>query len=641
MSLLTVIKKNTAGSIIALLAGIVVLIYSPYLLVMLVSLCFTYYLLGRKLTTPYVDTKLLLVVLSIFTYTGLVALVIIISSAMLNASLNIVLLITFVLLTAFYIYEVSIVRSKTPNRKKVGLEDSIALVVTIIAVFFIGLFPLLTSNVAQQHSNVLLTLTGNVDNGVHLAIYNDYIDSGSNRIWSESFLSRTDTGGFYPTSWHGANAAMVHAIYPKLQAGTQTIVTFSVLYIFWIGVLVFLTTKLCFSLFRGLNRSKNIAPITYLSISILMSLSVYFFTIHLLRFGFFSFIPQLLSVVLLFYCLQQVAKDGMNQKGVIGLSVVYIAISLASWILLLPVVVLALLIVASISPNRPNLKTVHQEFTGGLPYYSVALASILAQAWLIITVKSQGTVSFIQGLLLDGGTPIYDPLVYALLFGGLVGAVYIAKKQKELYRPILAIVMSTLVFCSFIFIVQAYYTGTSHYYFYKSLLILPVILVPTSVAAFAVFIQKTLKKDVILALFITLLVPLSILLFIPSDKGMVSYLRGSRSVSAQVNQYIMNETVNTPYPTNKVTIFLVGTNESSDVASLLVQANRPHNACFDDLRLKQIITKITQTAVKELDDYVLPLSCENYSVKFLVGNEYKDLLPVVSSNDFEIDLLPR
>lgn len=641
MSLSTILKNNIAKSIIFSLLGIFIAVYSLSLLVVLGSLFITYNLLDRKFTTIN-DSRVLIAALSIFTYVGIVALIIIISSAVFEVSLNIVLLVTLILLMGCYVYEIFVAEEKTFSRKLWGIDDCIAIGITLIAVFFIGLFPLLSNGKVQlQPSNIILTLTGNVDNGPHLAIYNDYIDSGSNRIWSESFSSRTDTGGFYPTSWHGANAAIVHAIFPALKAGTQTIVTFSMLYIFWIGILVFLTTKLCFSLFNILNKSKRVGVITYLSLSIGILLSAYLFTAHLLRFGFFSFIPQLLSVLALFYCLQQLVRDGLNRRGVVGLALVYIAISLASWILLLPVVLLSLLIVVFISPTKLTIKNISQELAGGLPYYLIALASIFAQAWLIITIKSQGTIGFIQGLLLDGGTPIYDPLIYAVLFGGLVGAIYISKGQKVLYRPVLAIVISTLLFCGFIFIVQAYYTGGNHYYFYKSLLILPVILVPVSVAAFATLIQKTLKTDTTLALFITLLVPLAILLFIPSDKGTLSYLRGSRTVSAQVNQRIVDETVNTPYLTNKVTVFLVGTNESSDIASLLVQANRPHNACFDDLRLKEIITKITLTAVKDLAKDSLPHSCENQSVEFVVDHEYKRLLPSKLPTKFDVKLLPR
>jgi len=634
------IKKNSIRSLIILLASFFVLLYSPYLLVILVSLFLTYQLLSRKLTTHYIDTKFLIAVLSVFTYTGSLALLIIISSAILSISLNIVILITVALLIVIYLYEIYVVKEKVPERKLINIDTSIAVVVTAFAVFFIGLFPLLHSGGVQQYSNIILTITGNVDNGVHLGIYNDYTSSNSNRIWSDSFLSRTDTGGFYPTSWHGANAAIIRAIFPNIQAGTETIAAFSILYIFWIGILVFLTTTMSFSLFRGLNRTSKITPIICMLISILMLLSVYFFTTHLLKFGFFSFIPQLLSVLALIYCLQEIAKNGLNRKGAIGLAVVYIAISLASWILLLPVVLLALIIIILVNPKKITKKNILKELIGGLPYYIIALASILSQIWLILTIKSGSTVGFVQGLMLDGGTPIYDPLVYAVLFTGLISAVYIAKKRKELYWPTLTIVVSTLVFCAFIFIVQAYHTGTNHYYFYKSLLILPLTLVPIGIAALASLVQNISKKDAVLALFIALLVPLSVLLFLPSDKGILSYIRGSRSVSAQVNQYIIDETANTPYPTNKVTIFLVGTNESSDISSLLVQANRPHNACFDDLRLKQIITKITQTAVKDLANYSLPPSCENHSVEFVVGNEYKDLLPSVLPSKYKINLLP-
>lgn len=634
-------KTFLLGTILLILSS-ALFFYSYTLFTIVASILLVYLFLGRKLSNNYVDSKFSLLLISVFTYVGLLCLAILISSAFIEVKLNLVTILTGLILLVTVIYQKR--RENTPLYKRVvvNFHDILSLSVATVSILLIGLLPLVNSGVLQQHSNILLTITGNVDNGPHLAIFNDYIDTGTNRIWSDAHTTRSDPGGFYPTSWHGANAGIAKAFVPNLEAGIETIVAYSILFIFWVGVFILLSVRLTLSIFQDLQKKpKGVSPNAYLIMSLLLLVAVYLFSIHLLRFGFFSFVPQLIAVLALIYPLRQFAEDGFNKNGMVGLAAIYTAISLATWVLLLPVIGLAVIISVLLVAQHSKKKGVLNELNGSWILGSVAIIGIFAQLWLIISVESSGKVSFLEGMMLDGGVPIYDPIVYIVLFSGLIGAILLVKKRSKVYLPVTVIIASTVAFCAFMYVLQSFYTGSTHYYFYKSLLILPAVLVPVGVATMGIIINKMSKTYKDLAIISSIAIPLLFLLFIPSDKGMFSYINGSRSVSANANSRIIHETATTPYPSNNVTIFLIGTNESSDIASLLVQANRPQNACFDDLRLSQIITKITQTAVTELDSYILPDSCSSKQVKFVVGEEYESLLETKDSSNFTVEVLPQ
>lgn len=178
-----------------------------------------------------------------------------------------------------------------------------------------------------------------------------------------------------------------------------------------------------------------------------------------------------------------------------------------------------------------------------------------------------------------------------------------------------------------------------HYYYYKSLLLSIIIMAPLAISAHTIYVHKIMSGSGFLAIIASFMIPFFTLQIAPLDHGVASFVRGSRSVSSTVNASIYQEMNRKEILRHSVVIYLVGTNESSDIASLLVQANRPHNKCFDDLRLNEIIRKITQTAVKDLAHNKLPSSCRDYNVRFLIGTEYKHLVEEYTPTKFQVEII--
>jgi len=627
------IPKKPLSYIVILLVlalGVSLFIYSPFAPIFIISICFSYAYLGRKFSSTYVDSKLLLFMLTLFTHTALFGLLVITCSAISNVSLHVVLCIELLTFALLFGYEAILSPDKhRVARKTLSASDVAALAIAIVAFLLMSAVPLLNLSVQKQHSNVLALVTGNVDYGAHLAMFNDYLDFGTVRTWDNRQPARSDTGGFYPSSWHAANATIAKVSAPSLKPGASSAVALGISNVFWLSVLVFLSVRLAFTLYDLLGRDRKKSPSVYVVMLSLSLAAIYFFTIHIQRFGFFSFTPQLIAVLLLIYTLHQLLHEGPGKASALGLAVLYCSISLAAWILLLPAVGTAVVIAVAMTTSRKRLgrTNILWEIQSNWPLYLIATASVMAQFWLILTVRSAATVTPGKGLLLDGGTPIYNPILYELLFAGLIAAVVMCKKHKDTkpYEPVFIITTATLLFTCLLFAFQTYSTGAVHYYYLKSLLLLPAVLTPLAIAVTGVFVYRI--KDTLVALMVAILIPIAIVQLVPSDTGIVSFIHGSRIVPSSINSDIWTEMHDNFYPTKRVTMYFMnsGTNETSTIAAILVQASRPHNQCFDTLN-NDITFMALDAALKKLTTNPLPNSCRGYHVVFKVDPSYAHIV---------------
>jgi hypothetical protein len=618
--------------IILAVIGLALLFYSWVALIFAISLCVAYLYFGRILSSKYLSSKFSLGVATLFTHTAVFGLLVLTCSAVSDISLHAVFCIELALFTLLFSYEV-LQNPTAPQarRRFITKADIAATAVAVIAFFLLALTPLINLSVQKGHGNILTLITGNVDYGTHLAMFNDYLGFGTVRIWDTPQPARS-VGGFYPSSWHAANAAITNAIAPSLHPGTLSAAALGFINVFWISVLLFFVTSLAFTLYEMLTGSERKNLATYISLISIPLLSFYFFDIHIMRFGFFSYTPQLIAILLLAYCLHQLMEKGIGSKSAIGMAVLYCSISLAAWILLVPVAIGGVVIALAITFKRKRQSRVDivSAVKADWPLLLLALASALSQAWLMVSVKSVATVTLGQGLLTDGGAPIYDTWVYALLFAGLVAAIlYVkrveSKKHLPSYEPVLILTTTTILFAGFIFAYQTYHTGTTHYYYYKCLMLLPALLVPIGAAMLGVVISHI--KDFALALLLSLAIPAAIVQLVPSDMSTVAFISGSRTVSSTINNDVWGEMYHNIYPTKKVTIYFVnsGTNETSTIATLLVQANRPYNRCFNSLN-NDITFMTLDGALRRLTTSPLPHVCNGYNVTFKVDPSYKSIV---------------
>jgi hypothetical protein len=626
----------------ALIVFAVLCLYSWSAGIVFLSFASAYLYLGRKFSSAILETRALLLVVTTFTYTAALGLLILISSSISNVTLNTVLLIDLLIFILLLLYESFSLRSKPVTRKLVSSGDIASLIVAIIAFYLLGVMPLLSLSAQSQHGNVLALITGNVDNASHLAIFNDYLGFGNTQIWNEHTASRGKADGFYPSSWHGANATITHAIDPSLRPGNDSAAIFGFISVFWISLLVFMVSRYAFTIYRLITK-KQTRTTLYLTIPLLTLTSFYFFFVHILRFGFFSYTPQLIAAIILMYCLHQVLREKLGSKSGLGLAVLYCAISLASWVLLLPVALGAtiLAVLATYSKQPLRKAPLVTELKSSWPLFMLSGLSMIAQLWLMHSVKSASSIGLGSGLLLDGGAPVYSTFIYIVLFIGLGSAILYARRIKQLdfYKPVLLTSIITVLFAGALFMYQVYYTSTTHYYYYKSVWLLPTILSPIGMAMAAVYIDNV--KDRLFAVLAALTLPFLLIQFLPSDTSVLAFMRGSRVVSSAIDQSMWLEMYKNAYPTNRVTIYFVnsGTAEASVTSTLLVAADRPYSSCFESLSNK-IVYQDTDVALRNIISKLPPSICKGKHIVLEVDPSYRKIIKDgVHSNSYTVRFL--
>lgn len=339
----------------------------------------------------------------------------------------------------------------------------------------------------------------------------------------------------------------------------------------------------------------------------------------------------MIATILLAYCLHQMLRYGVGVKSGLGLAVLYCAVSLASWVLLAPVMLGAtFLTVLATLYNRPlTKKSIASELVSNWSLFALSALSAVAQLWLMLGSSASAGTGIRSGLLLDGGTPIYSTFIYILLFAGLGSAIFYAQRARrellEFYKPVLIISIVTILFAGVIFVYQAYYTGTNHYYYYKCVWLLPTLLTPIGIAMIAVCIDSIRER--LFAVLAAFTIPILLIQFLPSDTSMLTFMRGSRTVSATVNTSVWKEMHRNTYPSKRVTMYFAysGTNETSVISTLLVAANRPYNACFQNLNEK-IVYEGNDKALTDIVSGPPPSVCRDKHVVLVVDPTYRDVV---------------
>lgn len=640
---MTKFKDNRFFAYILFVVTIVVIcIYSFGLFIVLFSVGALYIYMLHKLTSPIFTSKFLVLFVTVFNYSGLLTLVNTIGSAAYNTSLNTVLLSSLVLILLLLFYELFCNKTKIDTRPVFTKIDGISIAVATIALFTMCLLPLLQTDAFHNRNNLLVLATGNVDFGPHIGMFNDYIDIYTTQPWQSNDRVRSVLGGFYPSSWHAANAIIVKSILPSVEPGSKSLAIFGILHVIWICVLVYFITHLSFSLCNAYtkNRSNILSTITML---LCMIIGGYFFIVNLANFGFFPYAAQLTSGILLIYLLQQLLIERVGSNSILSWAILYSALSLSLWLLLAPVFFAAVILTLVSLAYRKwlTIGNILTDLTHNLLIYLLVILSISAQIVLLRSPSSGTSVSFLDGILLTGSATKYDPLVYILLFCCLIISIFLTQKKQlktSLIEPFIFTATSLVLFCAVLFVIQAYSVSEPRYYFYKSLLMLPILLLPVAIALAGRVVYYIQKKDVLLACISAVSLPALVLVFVPSDTSMMAYARGARSVSAGMNTSIATS-LNENQQAGRVSIYMISHIDASDIATTLVQSNRPYSVCVSELRKRKIHTENFEKSILSIPTVSLPSSCKNKEVTFVIDIKYKNMVTSPKNAKFSIEYL--
>lgn len=610
-----------------------------YFAAIIISLPIVYSILNSYLSNGVFNTKIFRYFITIIFYISFLQSVVLVSWLLSHEfPLNTTPLLGLLILCIVYFYQLLFKSSRVALLQKSHLpffkiSDILSIGVSIFFVSFVIVIPTLRIDGFHKNSFVMAIDDG-VDDAAHLGLLNDRLQFNRGVLQGTSIVNNTRLEGasFYPAGWHAANAAVMLAVKPNIQAGTQSLRFYVISKLFWYTVLLFVFVRSIFTVYAVLTKKRLSVPVgIWFVLSSL--LFCYLFLLHPFRAGYYSFLPQLIVapvfVLTLIQMVQSKPKSILFQKS-LPFAVMMLVGGTLSWLLVLPVFALTIILSMIDRIIIIKLKSFLIEFYKGLirylPLYILMVCAVLAQ--LYTSSASTVSVSFINGILMPGGIAIYNPLFYGFILLGIGLATLLIKKEATvIIKSIFNYLLVSLLFAGVIFSIQLYMLQENLYYYYKTLDTFTIVAIVLSLVGFGYFINWISEhRNKSLAVIFAVLLPLSALLFIPSDNSNASYIKGERYVSPLVSRSVYSELLlkDTQLNYNKmdyVLYYIKGDERQNDIATMLVKSNKPENGCLMRLRLLMKATPVDQFNAKDLKQYQNICVTESTHVTYIVNIE--------------------
>ena len=586
--------------------------FGPNLALLGLSFFLTYKLAMRIVSAKIADSNVFVAVISIFFYVLMlqsVSLVTWLLSHSFPLSLNIFF--TFLFITTVYVF-----LRRYPviaRRRKFVTGDMISIgVVLVTLVIFVGL-PVRNTNIHDK-SGLLVLANYNVDDGGHLGLLNARLQYNvATTVDNKADTSAQQNGGVsYPAGWPAANAAIIQAFAPSIQVGSSTLIAYILIKIFWLVVLVFVFTRSIFALY-GLFAAKPLQLPSLAWISISATLFTAWFLVDPFFYGFFSFIPQLITIPLFILSLIQLTTLGKKSEKLLLTMMVPIILCIGaalSWFLLFPVFIAALSLCLINRATQISLKAVLKELTLSisryLVFYVVIILSLFSQLYIVLSTSSTGaSTTLIHSLLLNGGINIYPASLYTVIAVGVILflALIVIKNHIDKLKAVLNYAVAMLGFASFIYAIQLYKINENFYYYFKTLNTVTIVGIMFAIVGIALAINLVQSKSSkYIAVVITIIIGLLLLQFAYPGAPMFRYAHGVRAINASVDKQIFSilDTHNSPskYTDGVVTVFYPSSNLIlNEVASTLIQANKPYSKCYATVKAASFSVPISSFSV--------------------------------------------
>jgi hypothetical protein len=529
----------------------------------------------------------------------------------------------------------------------VSIGDITALSVSAILMILIVAIPLF-KNGFDKPGSVLTLVNKGVDDASHIGLLNDRLQFNRGVIAKSNVEGQTRSAGVasYPAGWHSANAVIIKALSPSLKTGADSITAYVVSKIFWFALLIFLFVRSIFAIFNLLSNKIPSAP-AVLAIFLLSLLFSVWSLVDIFSYGFYSFIPQLIIVPIFVLSLIQLHNlPKSNTPRELHLSLILPLLLCAgtalTWLLLLPVFFLATVITITYRIKKVQLKNFVKQITKApisfIIFYSITLLALIVQIYA--STKSDGSVSFIQGILIGGGIITYPLSLYCLIALGctILFSYHLRKQSTNILSPILNYVFATVLFISLLYLIQQYYLQTNAYYYFKALSTLTITLSILSIIGFTMLIDK-IKSNTstsIAMMFVVIFTSLS-LQFVYQNPPIFSYIHGRGNTTEAINSQLWNilQTTYTQdkYTDQSITIYYPDDSPGlNEVGSMLLKSNKPHSKCFSAIKTDSFKVSPSNFSIETL------LNCTNdekiiYYVKPYDVEKMKAILKTTDLSD--------
>ena len=631
------LKKHVNKIIIIACAILLSAAISIQVPLLLVSLYITYKLLSPHLNTKLFQSTVSRILATLIVYVSLLQCLFLViwliakeTSLLSMPFIGLVLLLIVWLLVRFS--KKNVIASE-PVR--FILKRDVASILIALLMVTIVTVPSLVATGIDKKSSIISMANGNVDDAAHVGLLNDKIDSDRAITYHTSANDNLRSYGQYPPGWHSLNAMIVKSFSPAFQSGTDSLYAYAITKVFWFFILVLTFSQVTFilsSLFiqSGSRRIFN----AWLCIGLLF-FSLILFT-DAFKEGFYSFLPQLITALFSLVILAQMSlrkKD--DEKGwgddLLLLSIICLGGSL-SWLLVLPAFGLIILLVVAAKIIHDGVKSgivlTLRTLLRHIVVFGFLATSLLVQVYLISRDSSSGSsVTFLQGIMLNGGISQYPVLLYSLLAGGLLLLISFGSRRLSRQLGYVLIGLSALfAFTVCIYLLQIYAIDKNAYYYFKTLNIATTMTAPLAIIGAGMLITYIRnRRGKVPALALLIFIPTFLVLFVginisansPTVSRM-SYLKGTRMITPTVNESIYKELQSSQYNDKKLVFFYTpGHLDQNDIPTLLLKTNKPASRCFDDVRLSIIL----ETNFSDYLDAV-KISCNDYKITFITSPNY-------------------
>lgn len=513
---------------------------------------------------------------------------------------------TFLIILAIYGYNILLNRKKNDKQPEtkvaaINIQDIISLIITLAVSITILIAPIKQNPSNDPLSTLSISLiSGNVDDAAHLGLVNDHLQFDRGITFGSDVADKTRNDGFYPASWHSVSALLIKTVSPSIKTGSSSLLAYGIQKLFWFSFLLFMLIRVSFTAYVFIMGKKDkLKTDSIIWISAATTLFGCVFLIPIYQDGFYSFMPQLTAALLVIPVIMQVCKDSSEKDPYKILPVLFLICfgGCLAWFLPLPAfAVTALLIVILLSINKKIPKMFNnllQILKENAVILSVLACAIITQLIVMSSNNAEKSVSFINGLLLDGGIAKYDNNFFLFIsIGFLAYLLFSDRNIKKKLNFILCLILPMILYCVFIYLVQMKYLGRSSYYYFKMFNVLTIILLPYSIVGLGLAIKKVCGKGQIIMTLLLSIIALSwMTLFMGLNISILSYAGGYRDISAQISSSLVKElsgdTSQDNYFNKKYTFYYVPGSTyylENEIAGMIIKSNEPDSSCFNNIR---------------------------------------------------------
>lgn len=383
-------------------------------------------------------------------------------------------------------------------KRAYNFSDTVSLVIafTVLSPIFIVPFIYTHGNTEQ----VIAGIANEGDDRNHLEFINLRLK------YNRGILYHSDAEGkkasnhpikaveFYPASWPSANTVIIKSIYPKVSIGKSSTDAYLISKAFWFFVVIFLYVKIIFIIYEAYNNKKQLSMPSTLWLCCAAFLTCRIFIIDIFRQGFYSFMPQIISILLTIALLLQICKQdrkNIQSRNTLLLLAIVAVGGCLPWYLMIPSLLLSLLIIYSDHMRLTNpvrfFKEIKNIILEHWLYYILLTTAVATQLFVLLARNVTGDESSLELINATSGQHTqYVPEFYIFIYlGCALYLIFINSKTEKALRYITYLFMSILILAGTLSAIQISTIGQNSYYYFKVLYAATIISLPIGIVGIA------------------------------------------------------------------------------------------------------------------------------------------------------------